>query len=146
MSPRSLCKTPLGLVSTKANHSEDRTHFRSPQHNSRQGVTHHTGFFRLALEPAILSDTNAGSGSMYNRPFCKQNQSPASQVLQLQIRPRGGGNRCPNTTMGRGDRVCLSPVQLSSQMPTESNPEAATVTLICPVWATQSCYAHSSNW
>ena len=84
VSPRSLCKTPLGLVSTKANHSEGRTHSGSPQHNRRQGVTRQTGFFRLAPEPTILSDTNEGSESMYDQPFCKQNQSPASPVLQLQ--------------------------------------------------------------
>ena len=40
---------------------------------------------------------------MYDRPFCKQNQPPVSQVLQLQTRPRGGDNQCPNTTMGSSD-------------------------------------------
>ena len=142
VSLRSLCKTPLGLVSTKENHPEGRTHSGLPQHNSRQRVSHQTGFFRLAPEPTILSDANAGFESMYDRSFCKQNQSPASQVLQLQNRPRGGGNRCPNTTMGRGDRVRLSPVQLSSQMPTESNPRGrnnnssmpslANTAMVCP--------------
>ena len=54
VSPRSLCKTPLGLVSTKVIHPEGRTHSGSPQHNSRQGVPHQTRFFRLAPEPKIL--------------------------------------------------------------------------------------------
>ena len=84
VSPRSLCKTPLGLVSTKAYHPEGRTHSGSPQHNRIQGVTRQTGFFRLAPEPTILSYTNEGSESMYDQPFCKKNQSPASTVLQLQ--------------------------------------------------------------
>ena len=155
VSPRSLCKTPLGLVSTKTNYSEGRTHSGSPQHNSRQGVTSQTGFFRLAPEPTILSDTNEGSGSMYDRPFCKQNQSSASPVLQLQARPRGRGNRCPNTTVGRIDRVCLSPVQLSSQMPTESDPRGrnnnssmpclANTAMVCPTPPTGSSHPHSPS-
>ena len=66
VSPRSLCKTPLGSLSTKTNYSEGRTHPGSPQHNSRQGVMSQTRFFRLAPEPTILSDTNEGSGTMYD--------------------------------------------------------------------------------
>ena len=141
MSPQSLCKTPVGLVSTNVNHSEGRTHSRSPQHNSRQGVARQTGLLQLAPEPKILSDANVGSGSMYNQPFCKQNQSPASQILQLQARPRSGGNRCPNTTMGRGDRVCLSPIQPHSQMPTENNPRGCNSNSSMPSLATQPWYA-----
>ena len=138
-----------------ANPSEGRTHSQSPQYNCRQGVPRQTGFFRLAPEPTILSDTNVGFGSMYGRPFCKQNQSPASQVLQLQARPRGGGNRCPNTTMGRGNRVCLSPVQLTSQMPTESNPRGrsnncnmpslANTAMVCPTPPTGRSHPHSPS-
>ena len=90
---------------------------------------------------------------MYDRPFCKQDQSPASQVLQLQTRPRGGGNRCPNTTMRRGDRVCLSPIQLSSQMSKESNPRGrnnnssmpslANTAMVCPTPPSGSSHPHS---
>ena len=90
---------------------------------------------------------------MYDRPFCKQDQSPASQVLQLQTGPRGGGNRCPNTTMRRGDRVCLSPIQRSSQMSKESNPRGrknnssmpslANTAMVCPTPPSGSSHPHS---
>ena len=89
---------------------------------------------------------------MYDRPFYKQEQSPDSEVLQLQIRPRGGSNRCPNTTMCRGDRVCLSPIQLSSEMPTESNPRGrnnnssrpslANTAMVCPTHPSGICSSH----
>ena len=92
---------------------------------------------------------------MYDRLFCKQNQSPASPVLQLQTRSRGRGNRCPNTTVGRGDRVCLSPIQLSSQMPTESDPRGrnnnssmsrlANTAMVCPTPPTGNSHPHSPS-
>ena len=55
--------------------------------------------------------------------------------------------------MCRGDRVCLSPIQLSSQMPTESNPRGlnnnscmpslANTAIVCPTPPTGSSHPHS---
>ena len=103
VSPRSLCTTSVELVSRKENHSKGRTHPRLSQHNSRQGIASHTRHIRLASEPELLSDINGQARPVYDRPFCKQNQSPTFQVFQLQTRPGSRGDRCPDTTMGNSN-------------------------------------------
>ena len=128
----------MELVSRKENQSKGRTHPRLSQHNSRQESESQTRHIRLASEPEILSDINEQVRSVYDRPYCKQNQSPTSQVFQLQTRPGSRGDRCPNTTMDNRNRRRLSSIHPNSQMPKEGK---ATITLVCPNWPTQPWYA-----
>ena len=121
MPPRSLYTTSVELVSRKENHSKGRTHPRLSQHNSRQGIESQTRHIRLASEPELLSDINGQARPVYDRPFWKQNQSPTSQVFQLQTRPGSRGDRCPDTTMGNRNRLRLSSIHFNSQIPKEGN-------------------------
>jgi len=133
---RSLCTTSVELVSRKENHSKGpKKNPRLSQHNSRQGIKSQTRHIRLASEPEFLSDINGQARSVYDRPFCNQNQSATSQVSQLQTRPGNRGDRCPDTTIGNRNRLRLSSIYSNSQM------LKATITLVCPIWPTQPWYA-----
>ena len=140
MSPGSLYKIPPGLVSTKVNHSEGRTHSGLPQHNSRQGVTRQTGFFQLAPEPTILSDTNEGFGSMYDQLFASRTNhqlpwfysykpDPEAEAINALIQPRAG-------EIG----YAFAPFNLVARCLRKVIHEGATITLVCPVWPTQPWY------
>ena len=128
-------------MSTKANHSEGRTHSGSPQHNSRQGVTSQTGFFRLAPEPTILSDTNEGSGSVCDRSFCKQNQSPASRFYSYKPHPEAEAIDALIQPWAGELEYAFPPFNLVARCLWKVIHEGATITLVCPVWPTQSWYA-----
>ena len=132
VSPRSLCKTPLGLVSTKVIHSEGRTHSGSPQHNSRQGVPRQTRFFRLAPELKILCTIDLfASRTNHQLPrFYSYKPDPEAEAIDAPIQPWAG-------EIG----YAFPPFNLVAKCLRKVIHEAATITLVYPVWPTQPWYA-----
>ena len=67
---------------------------REREHSGRPGVEDNERQMRLDVEPSCFQSNPISDGSMHNRPICITPYEATSKVLQLEARPRGGGDRC----------------------------------------------------
>ena len=83
---------------------------------------------------------NNQAGSEYNRPFCKQNQSPTSQFCNYKPDPEAKAID-PLTQPWARQVGSASPIHSLAKCLRKVIHEKVTIILVCPVWPTQSWYA-----
>ena len=136
VSPRSLCKTPLGLVSTKANHPEgclntiaDRESRAKP--DSSDWHLNQQSFQMLMRDLGQCTIDLFASRTNHQLPrFYSYKPDPEAEAIDALIQPWAG-------EIG----YAFPPFNLVAKCLRKVIHEAATITLVCPVWPTQPWYA-----
>lgn len=112
---RQICAYPLGMVSQQENLPLSRAHSWSTECHTRCRVSSKARCSRLEAR-------FRGVQSFYNRPFCKQQQCSAGEILQLSARSSSRTVRCSSSALDGGECLRLAPFQIDQQMSEEDRP------------------------
>ena len=119
---RQTCSFPLGVVPREEDHSSSGTHPRSTECCGRCRVSSKTRCSGLEARFKSVQGSESQFRSLYDRPFCQQEQHSVGEILQLSARSPSGTVRCPSSTLEGRECLRLPPFQLDQQMPEEDKP------------------------
>lgn len=104
-------------MSAAQDNSQGRTPSGYSECHCRCRIACETRCSRLETGSDIVSVSQSPVWSIYNRPFCQQEQCTDKSFLQLSSRPGGRADRRADTTLGEGKLLCVSSVQSDQQVP-----------------------------
>lgn len=99
--PMLTCNSDIGLAPCSADNNQGRISPRGSKHNSRLGISSPPGQQQLAVVTSSVRCIEPSVRSFLYWPICIQNQLSVANILQLEARPRGIGNRCLFSVMGQ---------------------------------------------
>ena len=102
---RQTCSFPLGVVPREEDHSSSGAHPRSTECCGRCRVSSKTRCSGLEARFKSVQGSESQFRSLYDRPFCQQEQHSVGEILQLSARSPSGTVRCPSSTLE--ERECL---------------------------------------
>jgi hypothetical protein len=111
-------KTNLGIPSGSGDHDYCRMDSFPSEHNSRLGIEEHQGLGGMEAFHGNFPKSVPTLGSTRHRPFCVQNISSSSSILQLESGPRVSSSRCFPTNLG-----ARLPIRLPSVLSDNSGPK-----------------------
>ena len=97
---------PVGMVSSKTNHSHSSAPTRSGQCDSGLSLQALNRSDRLDARSQYLSMSGDNLGTNAGRPVCNTIYQTTSSFLQLEARPRGGGYRRSGTELVEYQGIC----------------------------------------
>ena len=106
----------LGVVHPERDNFTSGTPAWQSQHSSRPGILDCQGQMRLDDQSKGVPSNTTVAGATGDRPFCISTNQTATQVLQLEARPQGRGNRCFSTELGSSEGVCQSSMVLNTPL------------------------------
>ena len=119
---RQTCSFPLGVVPREEDHSSSGAHPRSTECCGRCRVSSKTRCSGLEARFKSVQGSESQFRSLYDRPFCQQEQHSVGEILQLSARSPSGTVRCPSSTLEGRECLRLPPFQLDQRMPEEDKP------------------------
>ena len=98
------------LVIGSRTDSLGRTSTRMPECYSRLRVQEQEGPLQVGVESNSIPEDYGSQGRMPDRSICLPPVSQASNILQLEARPRCISSRCPCSRLEQYKRLCLPPL------------------------------------
>ena len=110
----------LDLLLGEEYHPPSRTPPRPTEFTGRRGVQNSEGSLRLETESISFPTNRSGYGSSGSGFVCITPYEADSTLLQLETRPRSGGDRCLPAELGSMSGICQSPMVLDTPLPRQS--------------------------
>ena len=107
----------LDMVHLEGHHHHSRTPPRSPQYDSRPGITYSPRPLRLDVEPRSVSEDPSEAGATGSGLIRISSDETTSPLLQLEGRPRGNSDRCLHAGLVADSELCQPTMVSNSPLP-----------------------------
>ena len=131
---------PPAVVSRTVHNSRSTPFAWAIKHCGRFRIPGSSRYQRLATGSVHIS-RDQQVGPLHNRSFCKQTDSTASQICELEARSRSRGSGCLYSGLEPTQGICIPSIcpnrAVSEQVLRQS---VSQLTIVTPVWETQPWY------